>query len=264
MGLSPQRQARAERLGDYFDLQLRFAHKVAEIGSIPLTGAVTWYTNFHRRFGLGRLQGNPSSAAWMRYIDQLCRFETHDQRVAFTQAFFLASSEEPTPANQRQFGCFTCEPPNPSGAIRLHFANRDHDGTGPLKRSKIETRKRELKEMFTFIQSTYPSATGVRGGSWLYHTEAYRRLFPPAYGASRVILKQSTRFDGTSSWGQFLDHREHIKPDVRDVFLQNLNQLDMDHLWRAFPLPALVTHAPIQAFYDFYDIKPHASTNTSS
>lgn len=250
-----ERQARAERLRGYFDLQLRFAQTVAEVGSLPLSDAVARYTNFHRRFGFGTLQGAPKSAAWGRYIDRLNLLQTHDQRVAWTQACFLQAPEERAPAHEHRFGCFSCSPPNAEVVLRIHFVNRDSDGnSGPLSRTKIDRRKRELCEMFTFIKSAYPEATSVRGTSWLYHTEAYRRLFPVAYGDSRVIRKTALRFDGSSSWGQFLDHREHIKPDLRDVFLRNLKQLDLDRLWRVFPLPALMTNAPVEVFYDFYNI----------
>jgi hypothetical protein len=252
--IDAERRLRAERLHGYFDLQLRFAQTIAEVGSLPLADTVAQYTNFHRRFGFGLLQSAPVSAAWTRYIDHLSLLKTHDQRVAWTQAFFLQSPEESAPANEHRFGCFSCSPPNAEGILRIHFVNRDNDGnTGPLHHAKIDRRKRELKEMFAFIKSAYPSAKGVRGTSWLYHTQAYRRLFPLQYSQSRVIRKTALRFDGSSSWGQFLDHREHIKPDLRDLFLKNLNQLDMDNLWRVFPLPALMTNAPVAVFYDFYD-----------
>jgi hypothetical protein len=246
---------RSERLHGYFDLQLRFAQTVAEIGSLPLADASARYTNFHRRFGLGYLQGLPCSAAWTRYIDHLSLLKTHDQRVSWTQAFFLHSPEESPPANEHRFGCFSCSPPNAEGILRIHFANRDNDGsTGPLNHAKIASRKGELKEMFAFIKSVYPSVQGVRGTSWLYHIQAYRRLFPLPYGDSRVIRKTDLRFDGTSSWGQFLTHQEQIKPAMREQFLQNLHKLDIAHLWRAFPLPALMTNAPVAVFYDFYNV----------
>ena len=76
--------------------------------------------------------------------------------------------------------------------------------------------------MFTYVQQTYAHATAVRGGSWLYHLEAYRRLFPPVYGDSREVLEGISHFQGTSSWGQFLDHREGVKPALREQFLENL------------------------------------------
>ena len=253
MLVSLDRIARAERLRDYFDLQLRFAQAVAEVGGLPIADAIARYTNFHRRFGLGRLQDVPCSAEWARYSRQLSLLQTHEQQVEWTHAFFLQSPEESPPATQRQFGCFSCDPPNEQGMVRIHFTNRDnHNGTGPLNRAKIGRRKRELKEMFMYVRSTYPSAKSVKGGSWLYHLQAYRRLFPLEYAESREILKVGLRFDGTSSWGQFLDHRECIRPALRDVFLRNIRDLDMDNLWRAFPLPALGTNAPIQVFYDFY------------
>jgi hypothetical protein len=108
--------------------------------------------------------------------------------------------------------------------------------------------------MFTYIKQTYADAKEVRGGSWLYHLEAYRRIFPPVYGASRKVQQGNARFQGTSSWGQFLDHREGVKPALREQFLENLKKLDLHRLWEVFPLPACRAHAPMQAFYDFYNI----------
>jgi hypothetical protein len=248
------RAARAERLWDYFDLQLRFAEAVTATAALPLAATVAQCTNFYRRFGLGRLQGAPIAPEWKKYTAQLMTLETHEQRVAWTQACFVQSPPEGLPPGQRQFGCFSCDPPDADGRVRIHFANRDNDGIGPLSRTKIDTRRQELQAMFTYVKQTYADAKEVRGGSWLYHLEAYRRLFPPVYGDSRAVLEGSSHFQGTSSWGQFLDHREDIKSALREQFLENLSKLDMHRLWEVFPLPACSAHAPIPAFYDFYDI----------
>ena len=62
------------------------------------------------------------------------------------------------------------------------------------------------------------------------------------------------RLRGTSSWGQFLDHREAIKPDLRDTFLRNIETVDITAPWRSFPLPALRVAAPIGLFYDLYGV----------
>ena len=248
------RAERAGRLRDYFDLQLRFAEAVAATAALPLSEAVAQCTNFYRRFGLGRLQGTPIAPEWHKYTAQVMTLETHAQRVAWTQACFVQSPPERLPPGQRQFGCFSCDPPDTDGMVRIHFTNRDADGIGPLSRTKIETRRRELQAMFTYVQQTYAHATAVRGGSWLYHLEAYRRLFPPVYGDSREVLEGISHFQGTSSWGQFLDHREGVKPALREQFLENLEKLDIHRLWEVFPLPACRAHAPMQAFYDFYHI----------
>jgi hypothetical protein len=173
-----ERAARAERLRGYFDLQLRLAEAVAARAARPLADAVAQCTNFYRRFGLGPLHGAPSAPEWQQYTAHLITLETHEQRVVWTQAFFAQSPPERLPPGQRPFGCFSCDPPDADGRVRIHFANRDHDGISPLSRAKITTRRQELRAMFTYVKHTYPDAQAVRGGSWLYHLEAYRRLFP--------------------------------------------------------------------------------------
>ena len=65
------RAERAERLKDYFALQLRFAEAVAATGAMPLEDAVAQCTNFYRRFGFGRWQDAPITPAWYQYIAQL-------------------------------------------------------------------------------------------------------------------------------------------------------------------------------------------------
>jgi hypothetical protein len=62
-----ERAARAERLRDYFDLQLRFAEAVAATAALPLSEAVLQCTDFYRRFGLGHLQGVPIAPEWKKY-----------------------------------------------------------------------------------------------------------------------------------------------------------------------------------------------------
>ena len=248
------RAARAARLRDYFDLQLCFAEAVAATAAWSLADAVCQCTNFYRRFGLGHVQGTSIAPEWTTYTAHLLTLETHDQRVAYTQAFFVQSPPERLPPRRQQFGCFGCDPPDADGRVRIHFTNDDTDGIGPLSRIKIEQRTQELRIMFTHVQHTYPEAQAVRGGSWLYHLEAYRRLFPPVYGASRAVQVGTQQFQGSSSWGQFLDHHERVKPVLREQFLANLTKLDPQRLWEAFPLPTYSTQAPVQAFYDLYHI----------
>jgi hypothetical protein len=248
------RAERAERLRDYFDLQLYFAEAVAATAALPLADAVAQCTNFYRRFGLGPVHGMPVASEWHTYTAHLSTLETHAQRVAWTQAFFLQSPPETLPRGRRQFGCFGCDPPDGEGRVRIHFTNHDTDGISPLSRTKVETRKQELRALFTYVQHTHAEAHEVLGGSWLYHLEAYRSLFPPVYGDSRTVLEGIVQFQGSSSWGQFLDHREAVKPALRAQFLANLTTLDRHRLWEVFPLPTYRAHAPLQAFYDFYQI----------
>lgn len=91
----------------------------------------------------------------------------------------------------------------------------------------------------------------MRGGSWLYNLEAYRRLFPPEYAAS-TFEPERVRLDGTSSWGQLLDFRGFVKPAIRQALLDNIRNLDIRAPWRAFPMRALGAQSAIEHFCQFY------------
>lgn len=239
----------------YFDLQLTFAGLIAERRGIPLGEAVAFYTNFHRRFGLGEIISQPDQIVWPRYVDGLSLCGAHEERVGWTQEFYSQAPDVPALAGEFRFGCFSFRLSDDGAHIRIHFANRDsEDGVGPLSRSKAGRREAELKEMFSFVRETFPLASGVSGGSWLYHLEAYRRLFPSAYGDSRKPPEGPIRLHGTSSWGQFLDHRGNVKAKLKDAFLSGLSNLDVRKPWRAFPLPALLTQASIDLFFERYDV----------
>lgn len=238
----------------YFDLQLRFAAAVSARTGLAITGTVTWCTNLHRRFGLGMLRpGDPPAPPWSRYLAGLAECADHPARLDWTMACFAVAPPERPPPGSHRFGCFACDPPGPDGVLKLHFSNVDGDGVSPLHADKVAQRRAELTALFAFVRATLPDAAKVRGTSWLYHLEAYRRLFPPDYVASRRAPEGPLHFHGSSSWGQFLDHAGRIKPAPRDRLLDNLERLDPGRLRDAFPLPALLVTAPIDTFFEHFD-----------
>src|SRR5882724_5904731 len=97
------RRARAERLHDFFDLQLRFAELLAARTGSPLRQAVIKFTNLHRRFGFGD-PDRAVSPRWEDYVRPLELMQRHADRVDWTQAFFETAPEEPLPSHQRFFG----------------------------------------------------------------------------------------------------------------------------------------------------------------
>lgn len=247
------RMAQAQRLRDYFDLQLRFADAVAARTGSALGDAVGRYTNLHRRFGLGRIGADPPARDWTRYVERLRSLASHEQRLDWTRDYFLLSPPEPSPPSRLGVGAFALDPMPRAGAFRIHFESDDVDGgVGPLSSKKIGRRRDELEELFTQLRYARPEAQEILGGSWLYNLEAYRRLFPPKYVDTAVNPRRNLRYDGTSSWGQFVDHRGQIRPELRDRFLVNLERLNPEALWEVFPLPALVARAPVAVFFEFY------------
>lgn len=227
---------------------------MADRAAISLAEALARYTNLQRRFGLGDIDAGPAPAEWVGFVRELEALDTPERRLAFTKRFYVTAPEDLPPPDRRPFGCFSFDPPDADGVVRIHFSNRDRaDGVGPLSQGKRPRRLAELEAMFAAIHEAHAEATTVQGGSWLYNLQAYRRLFPAAYGESRTP-PTFARLRGTSSWGQFLDHREAIKPGLRTAFLRNIETIDVAAPWRAFPLPMLSASAPIGLFYELYGV----------
>jgi hypothetical protein len=105
--------------------------------------------------------------------------------------------------------------------------------------------------MFHTIQSTLPEAKTVRGGSWLYNLDAYRRLFPPEYvHTARPI---SDEFPFLALWGQFLMHYGHLREPGTASFLACLQQqTTLAGLTQCFAYQVLRPICAIDHFYRFY------------
>lgn len=251
--MSLGRVERAERLGGYFEVQLRLARRIVELTGAPVGEAVRNHTNLHRRLGLGVPGLVAPGPAWTSYAATLETNPRLDDQVALTQAAFRAAPEETLPLpGQTGFGCFAHETPNAEGGVKIHFYNRDTDDAGgPLAGAKQGRRRAELAAMVRHIAEAHPEATHIKGGSWLYHLDAYRRLFPPSY-VTNAAPHPGPHLTGTSVWGQLLDSREEIRPTVRDAVISGLADLDSEAPWRVFPYRPLVPSAPVAVFAAHY------------
>lgn len=249
------RAARAAQLGPVFEVQLRLARRLAELTGEPLGETVLRHTNLHRRFGLGRISAGVDPA-WATFAAALERTAELAGQVALVQATFIASPPETHPGPGRTaFGCFACDDTVASdGSVQIHFRNGDTDGAGgPLVKNKLARRRAEMAALVAHVRATRPEATHIRGRSWLYNLESYRRIFPPDYGAScRDIGNEPVRLDGNSLWGQVIASDHGVRVGARDALVAALPTLDPAAPWKAFPLAVLETRAPLDSFLDFY------------
>jgi hypothetical protein len=132
------------------------------------------------------------------------------------------------------------------------FSPADSDDISPLSITRMSRRRAELRALTEYLLRDQPGARSVRGTSWLYNLEAYRRLFPPAYAASCRLNGQTLRYQGNALWGQFLSFRGEVKAAPRQRMLANLLDLDARRPWLTFPLPALTPEAPLAVFAEHY------------
>jgi hypothetical protein len=122
----------------------------------------------------------------------------------------------------------------------------------PLAFASHAARMSELRAIFSHVRRTERSVTSVRGVSWLYNLDAYKRLFPRLYGASVQMPWFPLHMTGSSTWGQVLNWRQEVEPAMRDAVLTRLAGMKVNAPWEVFPHRALVAKCEIGHFYDWF------------
>ena len=233
----------------FFDLQLTFAEHVSQMSGLPVPRALFEYTNLYIRFGLGR-DFDPEHRVWREYVNGL---QTASDRRDWTYRFHVARADATTaPPVVATCGSFSYALMT-GERLRLHFLNAERDGRSPLTAERRDQRVADLTALFGHVKRTQRAPLRVVGSSWLYNLDAYRRLFPPSYVATARVIGH--RFRHMSLWGQFLDRRGEVRPDVTRLFLERLErQSSVERLDEYFPFQVLAVEGPVETFYDFYAI----------
>jgi len=233
----------------FFDLQLLFAHRVADVSCLPLTRALLEYTNLYVRFGLGR-EFDPADETWQTYLAGLR--DTSDWQEWTYRFYVTRAHQNAAPTTVATFGCFSYALLD-GDRIRLHFQNTGMDKHSSLGLAYREQRQAELIDLFAHVKQSLHDGVQVVGASWLYNLDAYRRLFPVSYVATARVI--GDRFQSMPLWGQFLDRHGALKEASTRPFLQRLaQQSSLVRLNECFPFQVLSPQAPVLEFYDFYGI----------
>lgn len=228
---------------EFFDLQFTFAENACSLAGISLEHALFAYTNVYVRLGCGR-DFDVEHARWREYLAGL---RSGGDGRAWTYGHYLRDAETRTaPPLVATFGCFSYALDG-SDAVRLHFADAETGDLSPLGRSRVEERRAELAALVAHVESTIGSDVVLRGISWLYNLEAYRRIFPAAYLASGRVVRG--RYRSMPLWGQFVDRRGRVRDEVAGKFLRRLSACaSLDGLDDCFALHPLAVEAPLHAF----------------
>jgi hypothetical protein len=237
----------------YLEIQVTFARRLAELTGQPFQESVLHNTALYRMLGLDWSldQHHP---VWRSFIAALQGDGTGFEAAYGLYAERHAQGLIPDYVTGRpHWGCFFYEYHPEPRVVRLHFANLDTTGAGPLSSQRQETRRAELQAMFAHIHREHPAAKLVKGGSWLYNRTEYQRLFPPQYCASAQV--DQPLLIARVLWGQFLRHGNRLNEDVAAQFLARVVELrDPAQYASCFPYQNLRTEASIQLFYAHYGI----------
>ena len=228
----------------FFQLQLSFAEKVAQVTQAPLEEVLLDYTTLYLSFELGR-SFDPTHPLWQAYLQGL---KHAPDRAQWGYTWY---QRQRTDFIADFYGCFYYSYLADEQTIRIHFINRETAEQSALSQARRVARVQELASMFRTIQSTLPEATTVRGGSWLYNLDAYRRLFPPEYICTAQPI--SDEFPFLALWGQFLTRHGHLREPRTASFLACLQQqTTLAGLAQCFPYQVLRPMCAIEHFYRFY------------
>src|SRR5262249_46760780 len=206
--------AQASYTQRFFALQLTLAWRIAALSEQPIEKVVLGHTALYRLLGLD-WSFDDAHPVWQTY-EKVLQGDTPD--AAQTHAFYLARYDQiPRAPEGPRWGCFSYDYDAGAGAIYLHFGNHDAPEPGALSSQRQATRLSELTAMFHHIQEAHPDAQTVRGESWLYSREGYRRLFPAVYTAS--AREVTPNLQARSCWGQFQRSDWHVNEEAGGVFL---------------------------------------------
>src|SRR5450755_2314630 len=189
---------------EFFDLQLRFAAKVAAVSGLLFFDAVGSYTNLYVRLAMGpRL--DVTNPEWLTYFSGLT--EASDP-AGWTHRVHCERLHLPigTPSEE-SVGCFSYARAGP-GFVRLHFNAGDDLHDSPLSSANQSTRQGELAALLARLKASSGDNVRVLGASWLYNLSPYRRLFPEAYLAGLRPIEHP--YQRMPRWGQFLNRARTV------------------------------------------------------
>jgi hypothetical protein len=236
---------------DFFKLQLGFAEALAMALGRPFQDVLLESTMVRGSLSL-RGWVDAQHPDWRAFLDGLDAARDLDGRADWTYSFYLERRRLAPPEPPARFGCFDFDYERERGTIRLHFRPPPALAMGPLGRDQVPQRLAELRALCAAARAEAPDAEAVRGGSWLYNIEAYRRLFPAAYLAAATIARPREELRFMALWGQFL-HRGRVREPLATDFLAGLRrQRDLEGIEACFPFTVLRPRCPIREFAAFY------------
>lgn len=234
----------------YFAVQGAFAARAAQITGLPLTEACRLHTAF---YALARDNDagvpaafqdfDPGHPEWLRFVEAV---QAGADPVEFAYQAYLDGDGQ---GDDGTGPCFSHHYWPEERLVRIHFGN-NAEGTG-LRPEQADARRAELSQIFATVARDHPEAAVVRGTSWLYHLEAYRRLFPSAFIAGLGPAGKPHQF--AALWCQLIDRVGVVKPRLAEPFLAAVAAArSMDDLDAAFPLDVLAATAPIEVFHGHF------------
>jgi hypothetical protein len=246
----------------YFGLQIKFCKKLSQITGRDFLEILPLYSDFVNRLWIGREKGDVSedyqayhpTKNWKKFQKKF----NSKKPVQSTYEYYLAElkkneirrkKETPRTSAFR----YDIEDNGESMRVHTHMYYRENKYS-PLSKHNIKFREAEIKKCLSEVKEKHSKVKYVKGHSWLYNINTYRRLFPKSYLKTAKPVEYTMQ--GFGLWGQFLDRNGNVKKELSSSFLKKVAKAKtMKDLWKAYPFMALELKAPIKDFYKKYKIE---------
>ncbi len=234
---------------EFLTLQLQFAKRLATLLDADLGDVLAEHTVLRHLLNVSVSRDEQSDPLWQAFVSGV---RTRPDAFDWTHDFYQRHPAPPEDSDRPRFGCFTFAYPfRGTPVVRLHFENLT--SIPVLKQASVALRQSELKQLCARVRQRHPDAERVRGGSWLYNIDAYRRLFPPAYIATAKPVGYETGF--FALWGQFLRADDTVRVGAASAFLACIErQTAVEGCLNCFPLEILRPECAVGVFYEFYGV----------
>lgn len=242
---------------EYFDAQIRFATKWAELSGDDIEQTLMTKTALGRRLGLTDgvdKDGNDISSL----IDGESDPDEITQKL-YKRYTSLESSlyvEKDLSSEGRKYFGYDYYPDNKQNngrnTIKIHYENNSRGERSGLSKDQLADRQSELKKMVSSVIEEHPEAEEVIGGSWLYNMPAYVASFPDEFTDNMAVLVPRDlaehypdaipmmAFSGNSVWGQFMDKHGWVNQERYDQLVSGVDvATTLVELFEAIPLKPL-------------------------
>jgi len=237
---------------EFFDIQLTFAEKVAEVTKesdtpISLDEALTIGTCIRGELGM-----SDNDDRWEEFLTNLSAIEVRGEKLKHIHERYVEhvhSIVQDTSAPT--WGPFYYHIHKHEGdtLAYIHFANRIRHEASPLSRDKISVRTEEIKDMISHIREQHPEIQEVMSISWVYNLNAMQRLFPAQFTATAKEMVWRGHFARMNLWGQFLRHDGSVNDKRVASFLNEVSSArKLEDLTTAFPFKPLFARCALEEF----------------
>ena len=229
----------------FIELQYTFAEILVQNFGLEILDTLFNYTNLYLLL-TSHIPISKENKIWMNFAEE------YKNNSDYIYHKYIKAKNDPTielKKDRVRFGCFSYHLEQDNKTAKIHFSNNDNSGFGPLSKERIIIRKKEISDMLDNIKESPAGIQYIRGKSWLYSLESYKRLFPKSFIKS-LVEYEGEEWQYMTRWGQFLDSEGNVKTELAKTFLECAKQKkNINNILRCFPFKVYTGCIKIKNFY---------------